>query len=39
MSHNHDQSLATGNKLKYAIFLSITILVAEVIGEIGRAHV
>jgi cobalt-zinc-cadmium efflux system protein len=32
MSHNHDQPQATGKKLKYAIFLSVTILVAEVIG-------
>jgi|WetSurMetagenome_2_1015567.scaffolds.fasta_scaffold88346_1 cobalt-zinc-cadmium efflux system protein len=32
MSHNHDQHLATGKKLKYAILLSVTILVAEVIG-------
>jgi cobalt-zinc-cadmium efflux system protein len=32
MSHNHEDSLSAGNKLKYSLILSLTILVAEVIG-------
>ena len=31
MSHHHD-ALAAGNKLKYSLIISVTILVAEVIG-------
>ena len=30
--HNHDETLAAGNKLKYSIILSASILVAEIIG-------
>ncbi len=30
--HDHESALSTGNKLKYSIILSLTILVAEVIG-------
>jgi cobalt-zinc-cadmium efflux system protein len=30
--HNHDEILAAGNKLKYSLILSLTILAAEVIG-------
>jgi cobalt-zinc-cadmium efflux system protein len=33
MNHNgHNHALVTGNKLKYSIILSLTILVAEIIG-------
>jgi cobalt-zinc-cadmium efflux system protein len=32
MSHNHDAALKAGNKLKYSLIISVTILVAEVIG-------
>lgn len=30
--HDHESALSTGNKLKYSIILSLTILAAEVIG-------
>jgi cobalt-zinc-cadmium efflux system protein len=32
MAHTHDNTVSTGNKLKYSIILSITILIAELIG-------
>jgi cobalt-zinc-cadmium efflux system protein len=32
MAHNHSPSFSAGNKLKYSIFISVIILVAEVIG-------
>lgn len=32
--HNHESALSAGNKLKYSIILSLTILVAEVIGGV-----
>jgi cobalt-zinc-cadmium efflux system protein len=32
MNNHHDHTLAAGNKLKYSLILSLTILVAEVIG-------
>ena len=32
MAHNHSTSFSAGNKLKYSIFISVVILVAEVIG-------
>jgi cobalt-zinc-cadmium efflux system protein len=34
MAHNHSTSFSTGNKLKYSLFLSLIILVAEIIGGI-----
>jgi cobalt-zinc-cadmium efflux system protein len=35
MSHQHNSHLSAGNKLKYGIILSLTILVAEVIGGLA----
>jgi cobalt-zinc-cadmium efflux system protein len=32
MNHNHEHALAAGKKLKYGLIVSITILVAELIG-------
>lgn len=34
MNHNHKHEFTAGRKLKYAVFLSISILVAEIIGGI-----
>jgi len=34
MNHNHEHGFTAGRKLKYAVFLSIAILVAEIIGGI-----
>jgi cobalt-zinc-cadmium efflux system protein len=32
MAHQHEHTISTGNKLKYSIILSLTILAAELIG-------
>jgi cobalt-zinc-cadmium efflux system protein len=34
MAHNHGSTFTTGNKLKFSLFLSIIIFVAEIIGGI-----
>jgi cobalt-zinc-cadmium efflux system protein len=34
MAHNHGASFSAGNKLKYSLFLSLIILVAEVVGGV-----